>query len=142
MIIFLHALPIPPSCNKAYPTGRHGRRFVSQELKDWREEVNSKWYPANIGSVREGQRLCLNCEKEFFIEISCSFFFLRPTILTLDGYPKKKDVSNLLKPLHDAVSGLINIDDRYFWCGSYRTSLTKTVHEYVDVILRKHRIVF
>ncbi len=32
-------LPKPPSSNNLFPTGKHGKRFLSPEYKSWREDA-------------------------------------------------------------------------------------------------------
>jgi len=38
--VFELLLPVPPTANKLYPTGRNGRRFKSKGYKEWEETAS------------------------------------------------------------------------------------------------------
>lgn len=56
------------------------------------------------------------------LEFHATFFFAHKRIWTLKNTPKKMDVSNRIKALHDCVSSLLGIDDSVF----FRISAEKT----------------
>lgn len=48
-------LPIPPSANNLFPTGKHGKRFISPEYDAWQTqagyELNQQRSPRHAGKV-------------------------------------------------------------------------------------------
>ena len=69
--------------------------------------------------------------------MASDFWFLRENVLTQKGLPKRNDVSNRIKALHDQLSQLLGIDDCWFWgvTACKRVLRPGKRIEYVDVIV-------
>lgn len=98
---------ICPSLNQCYATNfKTGRRFPSKALGEFKKEFK-KLSPPHSGEISaiQGKRLCLIIE----------MWMKRERIYCKNGKIKKMDVSNRIKPLEDAISDLIGIDDSQFF---------------------------
>jgi Holliday junction resolvase RusA-like endonuclease len=96
---------MPPSVNKMYVSSRKiGVRFKSKELIEWQRI--SAFYLKKVEIKKT-----LYCVE---IEFCCSNW------LNKDKTVKKKDVSNFIKAVEDALSLAIGLDDSYFWLVSAR----------------------
>lgn len=111
-------LPLPPSSNHQYTLARRGQKtyhVASAHLKAFQREMNQ--YPQTCrdlflcnqqaihGWIKEGKAL----------EIRCFFFFKRERLFTKKSVPKKLDVSNRIKALHDCLCRILEIDDSLFF---------------------------
>ena len=117
----LTRLPMPPSVNKAYRTFHiHGiaRRGKTKELQKFERHI-VKWGLANTESLREVKELTDKCSKDLFLHVKVQFFFHHKAILCKDGSPKRNDTENRMKPVLDGVAGILGIDDKWFWSGSF-----------------------
>lgn len=130
---------MPLSLNNAYPTLRSGRRVCSSALNTWKMEFN-KWWLLNKSIIENEKKTLQIDSNNNSIHIACTFYFHYHSVRCKNGQAKKLDTSNYLKPLHDAISRAIEIDDRYFRSGSYLTKITPKTYEYVDVELTKNII--
>lgn len=59
-----------------------------------------------------------------YLALDCFYFFERAQVLTLAGKAKRLDIDNRLKPLIDAITRLIYIDDCNVWEGSFHKRVT------------------
>jgi len=105
-----------PSENQMYPTGKHGRRFPSQHLKKFRQNITF-WTFQNAINVKSARMLCKRwLEEGKFIHVDATFGFPNEKLFTKKNTVKVLDTSNRIKALHDALStDILLIDDRYFW---------------------------
>ena len=85
-------LPMPPSVNNLYPTGKNGRRFPSKEYKSWRTEA--------------GYSLLAQRPEKFKGDV-CLFLRFGPRI-------KNADVTNRIKAVEDLLVELRVIEDDRF----------------------------
>lgn len=133
--MWLRGIPIPPSLNNAYPSDKLGRRFKSAKFKAW-EKIFSDWTFLNSLAVTAARNEFSQPIPESFVHIQCEFFFHASNILCRDGSPKKNDTSNRLKILHDAVSEVIWLDDKYFFDGTFtKRPISNLENERVNVCL-------
>lgn len=118
MVALFDHLPIPPSSNNQYILVRRGRKTYhvpSEELKTFKKEMasyavfNRKAFEFNKGVV--GAWVGEGC----LLEVKAEMFFEHSRIFCKDGSPKKFDVSNRLKALHDQLALLLDIDDKWFF---------------------------
>jgi Holliday junction resolvase RusA-like endonuclease len=83
--------PIPPSLNNAYTNGRHhGRRVLTAE---------GRHYKARVASLLDGTQLLPNGAR---IGLSLRLWFRNR---------QRRDISNCVKLLEDAVSEALGFDD-------------------------------
>lgn len=117
-------LPIPPSSNNQYALVRRACRqtgktktyhIPSVELTQFKKQM--KEYP-----FRDGTNFLLNKHrvrewvgKGHLLEARAYFFFKKEKLLTLKHTPKKLDVSNRIKAIHDSLCDLLGIDDCLFF---------------------------
>jgi len=80
---------LPATINNAYPTGKSGRRYLSEEGRAWKDEL--AW---SFKSRKPSK-------KDFIVEIFLEF-----------GDNRKRDIDNGLKLILDALSGIIWEDDK------------------------------
>lgn len=118
-------IPLPPSSNLIYNTVMiHGypRRVKSAKMRTWLREMEG-WAYNYPEALRDARLLVSNMAADDVLKVDAVFCFQKGSVLTLKGKPKKLDVSNRVKCLHDRISELIGIDDSYFW----ETSEKKTI---------------
>jgi Holliday junction resolvase RusA-like endonuclease len=111
-------LPIPPSSNHQYFLAKRGNKtyhIPSDDLKKFKKSMSI--YPAINGPFfnmnKTGVRRWI--EDGLLLEVRVMFFFRYNRIFCKDGKPKKMDVSNRLKALHDQLSHILEIDDSWFF---------------------------
>jgi Holliday junction resolvase RusA-like endonuclease len=112
-VIVFESIPIPPSSNHQYVSFvRHGRviHVKSPELVKWRKEFDA-WVILNINGVRAA-RSFVNGK---LLNVHVDIYWPYEKLFTKQGKPKKLDVSNRLKALHDALADALEIDDCVFW---------------------------
>lgn len=141
-IIEWHDFPLPPSANHLYKTimikGRirrcKAKEYAEFEKKalDWKNvnHIDVGLFQANLEfiDVFRGEHLERNGHGTV-IHIECEFRFERSRLFNKLGNPKKLDSANYLKALHDAVSEIIGIDDKYFWSGTFSKKAVASVDE-------------
>lgn len=116
---------MPPTVNKAYSSiYLYGtmQRVKSQEMKKWARAFQF-WSLENSPQVRVAKAQFGEPRKGHYIQIDCDFFFKYEQIFCLDGKVKKMDSSNRIKPIHDAISALIGVDDSMFFSGTFNKKL-------------------
>lgn len=132
-------LDMPPTSNNMYFLARRGAKtfhIPSDELKKFKTSIlqykytQPQEYLTNLKLVQSW----VNAGKA--LEVRCLFFFKRIRLLTKDNRPKKIDVSNRIKALHDSVSELMQIDDCYFFRISAEKVISLTDQEmcYVEIL--------
>jgi len=90
----LHLNVKPISLNHAYPTGANGRRYLSQEGKDFKELVG--WEAKkNWGSIWLGDK-----SLKFCVVLNLRF-----------SDHRKKDLDNFIKIILDSLTGIVWDDD-------------------------------
>lgn len=123
---------MPPSMNHAYATFRN-RRIKSRALRAWENALHA--YSLEHRDEVRAVRACLaqELEKHQVLAIHASYYFSRARILTLAVQPKRLDTSNFLKALHDGLSTILSIDDKFFWDGTFTKHVADGMPEHVDV---------
>lgn len=123
MIIILDNFPIPPSSNAIYRSffnKKVGRlvHYKSQEMKAYEVLVES-WSSTRQQMISSASETLTNLifDQRNFIRVD-AYFGLKPEKLwNREGSKKKMDVSNRIKALHDCLSNVLAIDDRFFYPG-------------------------
>lgn len=128
-------IPIPPSLNNAYPTGRHGKRFKSSDLVKWEREFDM-WAFLHMTAVKSARTQFAEITAGKYLSVSCVYYFKRERILCRNGNPKRCDVDNRLKHLLDKVSKLVGFDDSLIWQGGFYKRVTDSGTEFCSVQLR------
>lgn len=123
-MIILAKIPMPPSLNNAYPTGRNGRRYKSEKYRAWERDFTI-WGFENSKQLAHARAVFSKARPGYVVWIHSAFYFKRESILTRDDRPKKNDTSNRIKILHDGISKAIWLDDSYFWDGSFVKRVTR-----------------
>jgi len=114
--------------NKMYP-GKI-KRYASPELKQFKMAVEI-WMLRNRKIVQKAREYF---EDKEWIEISCYLCVPNKTIWTLKGGVKTWDASNRIKAIHDAVSKLIDKDDKHFFLGiTPKVITTKKPHTIITL---------
>lgn len=134
---YLEDLPIPPTSNSQYKLFRRGLKTYhvpSAELKRFKKDMEA-WALKNHkrcidikNAIHGRSHIPLSCE--------CIFYFKKERIWTKAGKPKKFDVSNRLKAIHDEVCKLIGIDDSEFFSISAKKIPTEGFPECVNINIR------
>lgn len=123
-------IPMPPSANMMYvnrrpgSVGRNGRplrgRRKSFDMAMWERDF-ATWAMANAQDLARARALIKpQLKPGTVLAVHCTFFFQRARVLTLKGLPKRHDTSNYLKPLHDALAAVLQIDDSWIFDGMMR----------------------
>lgn len=136
---------MPPSINSylmpvagKWKTDKRGRRYqqgrwiktpVHREYMNqcqlWRIQNNKAFH--KIKELIHWSRT--DAEKKgihFALRIDCFFVFYVEHIFTGNGKAQRLDADNRLKPCRDALSKLLEIDDRYFFAGNCEKVYTHT----------------
>jgi Holliday junction resolvase RusA-like endonuclease len=127
--VWVTGLPIPPSSNGQYKpfknrrTGRLSFR-ASLELEAYKRDLNLCFYKQPTQFLSNVKKLQSWLEHGIYFEVKATLFFKEKTLFTLKGMPKKMDVSNRLKSLHDGLATLLQIDDSLFFKISAEKRLT------------------
>lgn len=128
-MILINNLPIPPSANTMYETNVH--RYYKHNGK-----IGIKTSRRKSGELESFQLKCkqfenVNFEKlkpiklkvkeyiaqGFVLQLDTWFILEYSRIFSKDGYPKTIDADNRRKPMQDAISNMLGIDDKWIFCG-------------------------
>jgi len=123
-VIVLTGIPIPPSVNGQYSTFvRRGRaiRIKSKESIDYIKAFEL-WAIQNFRTLNEARNSIILWNSKF-VEVSMFAGFKQERILCKDGSPKKMDISNRTKLIHDLLAIKIALDD----CCFVRTPAEKCI---------------
>ncbi len=119
----LREFPMPPPVYKAYLVNWHTKRqFKSKAMEAFELEVRA-WYARNRAACKMAEDMLGDAlfgeesRPEAMIQVSAWLGFTHSNMFTKDWRRKKMDPSNRIKPLHDAVAGILDIDDRHFCVG-------------------------
>lgn len=124
--ILIKGLPIPPSSNSQYKLFRRGNKtyhvptdelIIFKELMERYPDKHPNEYQSHLKIMSDW------LAKGLTLEFHATFFFSHKRVWTLKNTPKRMDVSNRIKALHDCVSSILNVDD----CVFFRISAEKTV---------------
>lgn len=120
VIIIFDNFPIPPSLNHCYPTvfsRKLGRaiRVSSGELKKFKRAADN-WEASRPEVVKAARRYLLPNHRNL-IQVDAYVGLHSECLFTREATRKKYDVSNRVKPLHDALAEILGIDDRFFSVG-------------------------
>ncbi len=121
--MILSRIPMPPSSNNMYVTLK-GRRFKSPGMRAW-EKAFTDWCLENVTPISAARLQVKKLRPGLFLRMDCEFFFQKKRIICKDGNPKKLDASNRIKPLHDIVSAVLNIDDCWIFQGDCKKCWTE-----------------
>ena len=140
--VVLEGLPMPPSSNHQYKLfRRNGKTYhvPSTELKTFKAAIthytlkNSSQYLACLNLISQWRK-----EKHLF-HCNATFYFKKPRIFTLKGEPRKIDVSNRIKAIHDSVSQMLHLDDSYFFSiGAKKLICKEGDEEHVTIEIFPH----
>lgn len=119
----LTGFPMPPTSNNMYRTGRlhSGKigRFKSADTRRWEADV-ANWalkHSADLIRIRGWIRSEVTLGK--VLDVHTRFWFHRSKIVSKKGTPKRLDTTNRIKGVHDILARLLEVDDSYFWHGSF-----------------------
>lgn len=141
-VIVLTGIPIPPSVNGQYSTFvRRGRaiRIKSKEAVDYIKAFEL-WAIQNFRNLNEARNSIILWNSKF-VEVSMFAGFKKERVLCKDVSPKKMDISNRTKLIHDLLAIKINLDD----CCFVRTPAEKCtcpdgVEEELVVVIRPREL--
>lgn len=117
--IELKDLPIPPSANSLHFNRKETGGFGRGRTSAYQNYLNQMriWSNLNQHSLSLARAITLDLRPGQALRIDQAFFFTKESILSKSGVPKRNDVFNRIKALHDALSQLLGIDDKMFWEG-------------------------
>lgn len=112
-MIILHEMPMPPTGNhRLMPV--NGRLIKTKECRAF-DQACQVWMIRQRSALYEFRRTAKNwIDNGLLIRVEFRFFFPKTKLITKDGHPKKLDDSNRLKDSEDAVSDVIDVDDKFF----------------------------
>jgi hypothetical protein len=125
-MIILLALPMPISVNDSTMNNprKGGRgRIKTKAYRDY-EKAMEVYRLANLAQVNEAKweimRQTLNGK---VLHLEYEFWFHAHKIICqgpkIQGKPKRNDTANRLKCLDDQLATILQVDDSYFWSGSF-----------------------
>lgn len=123
----LKGFPMPPSANNLYATiGRGGRhiRVKSADCRAYHKDCQA-WAIKNAVALSEARLMSLACGKGVALRLDHIYYFNRARVISKAGTPKKRDIFNLQKALHDALSELLGVDDKFFFEGAIERGYTE-----------------
>lgn len=121
-----------------YPTifDKRTRRLIRVSSKDL------KTYQASVQEWAFIRRTELNAVRAFLkseikatslLRIDCAIHLNHTRMITKDGRRKAFDAHNRLKALFDGIAAVLQLDDRYFYCGEAKPKLSEK--EQIDFTL-------
>lgn len=152
-MIWLDKFPLPPSVNEylmpvagKWVIGKRGQRY--QQGRWVKTDVHRKYmddcylYKASNQRAFENLKQHLDSMRykmakdglSFCLKVDCYFVFHVERIFTKAGEIKELDADNRLKPCRDALSKLLEIDDRHFFDGVCEKVTTRTKESECTII--------
>ena len=119
-MLIIERFPLGPTVNNLYVTLKNYRRAPSAEFRRFKRKV-SKWEEANSSDLlasqeyKELHQLIQIKHYPIRLQIELTFYINRTKIVCKDGSTKRYDTSNRIKAVEDAISGILDIDDRHYW---------------------------
>lgn len=141
-IIFFENIPMPPTVNQLY-AGKT-RRYKSPKYKQWLKEFDI--YYARNGSFHRARQVLRDALKDnnTFLDFKLDINVPREMIYSKANTIKRIDASNRVKPLLDAISDALQIDDNRFFLNSVQFVICKNVDDTfkpnVNVYINKTKI--
>lgn len=113
MSIVLNSIPMPPTANhRLIPA--NGRLIKSNEARLYDKAVQV-WMIRQKSALFEYRRKAKELiDHGYCLEVNFQFIWPKEKLITKDGMPKRIDTSNRLKDAEDAVSDILEIDDKFF----------------------------
>ena len=111
-------LPMPPTSNHQYSLFRRGRKTYhvpSPKLKSFQEAMKQWLFSRPPNFLVEKHKVQTWIKEGYVLEIGCLFCFKKKNLFTKQDVPKRLDVSNRLKALHDSLCHILEIDDSIFF---------------------------
>jgi len=127
--IWVTGLPIPPSSNGQYKPfkSKHTGKLsfkATPELEAYKRNLDLCFYKNPGLFLSNIKKLESWLANGIYLEVKATFFLNVKTMLTQKGEPKRMDVSNKLKSLHDGLAKLLQVDDSLFFKISAEKRLT------------------
>lgn len=129
-------LPLPPSENKMYPSGKSGMRFKSKELREFQASIETirKNLLFDFGiAARTVDRWLA---KRNMLSLDVMFYFKKSRLISKEGKTKRLDTTNRLKAICDSVSQALVFDDCNFWQIKCSKNIFDDNKEWCDVRIR------
>ncbi len=123
--ILIRDFPLPPSSNSLYRNIKNGRagqlgRAKTEKYKLYCDDV-AMWaivHGKTLKRTRSEVNDLLLIHKT--LQIDATFCIAESRCYSKDGKIKKIDTFNHIKALHDQLSEVLWVDDRFFWDGNVR----------------------
>lgn len=110
----LQKLPMPPTVNAGHTVSRN--RIIKTNVSRAFDRQIDVWFIKNGHKVkRMREEMDEAIKKGFQLKVICYFCFPHENLWTKKNEVKQLDVNNRLKPMCDAITRIISIDDRHFW---------------------------
>lgn len=142
---------MPPSANEIYETNvtkvwkqkKGGGKYLgfktSRRRADCLIEFQLKcqsFKNCNLENFRRIQKQCIEwINQGYVLRLDSFFVFENSRVWTKAGHPQQMDADNRRKPLQDAVTNLIGIDDKWVFSGNIEKA-TCDSKEYEQCIAR------
>lgn len=143
MIVVFQSFPLPPSVNQLYATGRHGKRYPTKALRDFKQSVIG-WatiYRQDLKQARQYFHEIIYSDCSMMLHVDVLIHFRYSTFFTQDGKRKKIDAANRTKALYDSLGDILGIDDLYFSPGGAEpVIIPDTEIECTTIRMRTRRI--
>lgn len=113
--LFIMRLPMCPSVNESLAFFK-GRMISTKKMRFWKSQI--KLYQRfNLIDLKKAAEFLSNQQVGSFpaLKITAHHVFPHKDVWTKDGRPKVIDGHNRNKAMLDALSGLIGIDDKYYF---------------------------
>lgn len=132
-MIWINSLPVPPSANDMYETtgrivtkrNKSGKiytgvktgRYGSKELEHFKKQCKS-FYDLNKVKIDEISLILQDwINQGMVLRLDCYVALERARVWTLDNKAKQIDADNRRKALQDAISSMLNINDKWIFSG-------------------------
>lgn len=119
----LTKLPMPPSSNGQYfpmnMAGKSGGQVVrmvpSGDLKKFQKAMED-WKNRNLVAAHKCRAMIRDWQlqgKQVRVDVLAFFNYF--DLFTQQGTPKRMDVSNRMKAMHDCLAEMMEVDDSWYW---------------------------
>jgi len=123
-MLILKRFPMPPTSNRLLMPSR-GRLIKSTEYRAYEQKVVS-FHMRNVMNLAEIEHAFKGNK---YLRIDTLFVFAQKRLISKKNEVKSLDASNRIKIVHDVISKLIHIDDKYFTCGYFEKAFCENESE-------------
>jgi len=140
MEISIDDFPLPPSANdlNINRSGGGRGRYNSTKYLSFKSDVRSWWLHNNQYVHIYRKRVKEWVDNGWYLRVDCVFRFKSQRLWTQEGKPKALDSSNYLKACHDELAKVLDVDDKFFWNGTFDKLPARGGKECTEITINRY----